>query len=460
MRFLTRSLAGLFITALTFGLLFLAGFQLFSAVQARREGPGPARPVAEQVFTARLATLTPATIDPVMQVFGTVRSRRELQLRAGASGRLTFLDPAMQEGGQVRAGQVLARIDPAAAQAALDTAQAARDEAEARLADARRSVDLAGDDLTAAEGQAALRRDALTRQQRLADRGLGTSVEREAAELATSGAEQAVLSRRSALANAESAVTSAGIALRRAEITLSEARRALDDTQVIAGFDGRVTAVTAVEGALVTMNEQLAKVIDPAALEVEIPLSLDQFARLLAGGRALDGTRVTVVLDGSAGRITAPAVLDRAAASVAAGTAGRTVYARLEARDARLRPGDFVTVEIDEPPVDSAAVIPSAAVGADGAVLVLGEGDRLTARPVEVLRRQGDSLVIAVPADLAGARIVAERAPQLGSGIRVRDADAPAPQDQPRKDGGKGKDGGERGGKSTGRDAPAGGHNG
>lgn len=426
MRFLIRSLSGLFITFLTFGLLFVAGFQLWQTL-SDDGGGNMARDQGEQVYTARLLTLTPLTVQPLMRVFGTVDSRRRLELRAGAAGQIVYLDPAMQEGGQVAAGQLLVRIDPAAAQAALDSQLAARDDAEATLRDARRNVQVATDDLAAAERQAALRRAALERQQSLASRGLGTSADRETAELAVSAAEQAVIAGRSAQAAAETAVTAAQNALRRAEIALSEARRELADTEIRAGFAGRVTSVTAVEGGLVSLNEQLAEIIDPDALEVQVPLSLDQFSRLIADGGRLEDRPATVVLDGSAGRLTAGAQLDRAAASVAEGTAGRIVYAGITSGSETLRPGDFVSVEISEPPIRHAAQIPAAAVGSDGAVLVADAEGRLTAVPVRVLRRQGDDVIIEMPAALDGARIVAERAPQLGTGIRVRDAAAPVP---------------------------------
>ncbi len=430
MRFLFRSLSGLFITFLTFGLLFVAGFQLFQAMSSRGSG-GMAREGQEQVFTARLLTVAPGVVQPVMQVFGTVESRRRLQLRSGAAGQIVYLDPAMQEGGQVRQGQLLVRVDPSAAQAALDNQLAARDDAQASLADAERNVQVATDDLAAAERQTELRRAALTRQESLADRGLGTSADRETAELAVSTAEQAVIAGRSALAAAESAVTAAQNALRRAEIDLSEARRELADTEIRAGFAGRVTSVTAVEGGLVSLNEQLAEIIDPASLEVQVPLSLDQYARLLTENGRLQDLPATVVLDGSAGRLPSRARLDRAAASVAEGSAGRIVYARILSDSDVLRPGDFVSVEISEPQIANAALIPAAAVGTDGSVLVADAEGRLTAMPVSVLRRQADDVIVEVPAALAGARIVAERAPQLGTGIRVRDAAAPVPaQDQ------------------------------
>ncbi|RJE80804.1 efflux RND transporter periplasmic adaptor subunit [Paracoccus sp. JM45] len=427
MRFLTRGLMGLFLTFVTVALLFLAALQIWQASLPSegdaRQGRGP----SEQVYVARLLNIAAGQVQPELQVFGSVESRRELQLRAGASGRIVELADALQEGGTVVAGQLLARIDPSAAQAALDNGQAQRDDAEGALADARRSVLIAQQDLAAAERQAELREAAVVRQQELSGRGLGTSADRETAQLAASTAEQAVISRRAALADAESAVTLSESALRRSEVDLSEARRELADTELRAGFDGRVTNVTVVQGGLVSLNEQLATIIDPDALEVQIPLSLNQFARLVDADGKLGDHPVTVVLDGSAGQLTAKAQLDRAAASVASGSAGRIVFARITEGGAALRPGDFVRSHITEPAVADAAVVPATAIGADGAVLVADANGRLTAMLVSILRRQADDVVIRVPPELEGARIVAERAPQLGTGIRIRDAEAPEP---------------------------------
>lgn len=424
MRFLARSLSGLFLTFLTLALLFLAGFQLWQAT--RPDAASARREPSEQVFTARLIDIRAGQVRPVMRVFGTIQSRRRLELRAGAAGQIVSLDPAMQEGGRVGKGQVLVRIDPRAPQAAIDNQLAAEADAQASLQDARRLVQVGTDDLAAAERQSELRVAALDRQVQLAKRGLGTTSERDNAELAVSSAEQGVIAGRSALAAAQSAVSAAENALRRAGIDLSEARRALADTEITAGFAGRVTAVTAVEGGLVSLNERLAEIVDPDALEIQIALSLDQYGRLLADADGIAGRPARIVLDGTTGRLMMDAVLDRAAASVAEGMAGRTVFARVTktATATPLRPGDFVSVEIAEPALDGAALIPATAVGSDGAVLMPDQAGRLRSMPVDVLRRQGDDVVIAVGADLDGGRIVAERAPQLGVGILVRAQDA------------------------------------
>ncbi|MDO5527838.1 MAG: HlyD family efflux transporter periplasmic adaptor subunit [Paracoccus sp. (in: a-proteobacteria)] len=441
MKFLVRTLTGLVVAALTAGLLVLAVFQIWQAAQERASRSGPARQAQEMVYTASLLRIEPQELTPRLDVYGTVQARRRLELRAGSGGQIIWMAPELHEGGQVRQGQLLLRLDPASAEAARDTQRAALADARQNALDAEAMIDIARDDLAAAEAQARLRADALRRQQDLGARGLGTSAEREAAALAVSSADQAVLSRRSALAQAESAVGASGSALQRAEIALREAERALADTEIRAGFAGRVTEVAAVEGGLVSANEQLAQIIDPASLEVMLPLSLDQYSRLAGAGLE----RAEALLIAAPGTAPIPARLDRAAASVAEGGAGRTVFADIGAGGEMLRPGDFVLVQITEPPVSGAALVPAAAIGGDGAVLVAAEDGRLSAHGVEVLHRQGNEVIIAVPPALAGARIVAERAPQLGTGIRVREPGAPAEERGGREGGERGRGGAQAG---------------
>jgi hypothetical protein len=94
------------------------------------------------------------------------------------------------------------------------------------------------------------------------------------------------------------------------------------------------------------------------------------------------------------------------------------IYARIDA-PAGFRPGDFVRVRVEESPLDGVAVLPARAVDPAGRVLVVGEEDRLAEAEVEVLRRQGNDVIVRA-VELYGREIVAERTPLLGAGIRVR----------------------------------------
>lgn len=428
MRFVMRSVVAIGLLAVTLAVLALAAHTVLTALQARQAEKAAPRAVRERVYAATVLPVQPGRVTPEMQVYGEVRSRRTLDLRAPRAGRIVWLADGFEDGAEVAAGQPLLRLDPADALAARDLALADRARAEADARDAARALELARAEQALTATQADLRRAAVARQRTLRDRGIGSDAALETAELALQQAEQAVLTRRQAVAAAESRVDQAAVALQRLAITLAEAERALAETEVVAGFAGRLSGVTAVAGGLVGQNERLGQIIDPAQLEVAARVSTAQYARLLDATGNLRPEAVTVSLEVAGAAITATGRLSRSAAAVGEGQSGRMIYATLDSAPG-LRPGDFVTLRVAEPPLDGVVGLPASALGADGTVLVLGPEDRLQAVPVVLERRQGDRVILRAEG-LAGREVVAERSPLLGAGIRVRpvrpEAAAPA----------------------------------
>lgn len=418
MRFLRQSLTGLFLLSLTLGLLVYAGTLVRDAVQVRMaDSPRPSQQ-RERVFAVNVVTATPGTVTPVITAFGEVQSSRTLEIRAAVGGAVIDLNPDFQEGGRVEAGALLARINPADAQSGLDRVKSEILDAEAEAREADRAIEIARDELAAAEEQAALRTRAFQRQQDLLDRGVGTAAAVETAELAASSARQAVLARRQAVAQAEARIDQAKTRLARQDIALAEAQRRLDDTEIRAGFSGTLSDVSVVQGRLVSANERLAQLVDPDALEVAFRVSTQQYARLLDEDGTLRQAVVAVSLDVFGTNLTATGQLTREGASVGAGQTGRLLFAKLGAAPG-FKPGDFVTVSIDEAPLNFVIRLPASAVAADSTVLVLGAEGRLEVLPVNLLRRQGDDVLVRSQ-DLPGREVVAERTPLLGEGIKVR----------------------------------------
>lgn len=417
MRFLRRSLTGVFLLAVTLALLAWAGSMVRDAVVARMNEEPRSFPQRERVLSVNVVTLEPQTIIPEMTVFGELRSQRTLDLRSATGGTVLQASDALVEGGNVTAGQLLLRIDPVDAQAALDRVRADLQDAQAELRDAERALLLAGDELSAARAQAALQEQALARARDLRDRGVGTAAAVENAELAVSSAQASVLNRRQSVASAEARIDQATTRLARTRINVAEAERAVADTEIFAAFDGTLADVTVSDGGRVTPNERFAQLIDPTRLEVVFRVSTSQYARLLDGNGTLINAPVSVALDVSGVNLHATGQITREGASVGAGQTGRLLFARLDAAPG-FRPGDFVTVSIDEPALENVARVPATAVGPDETVLVVNAEERLETGDVALLRRQGDDVIISVGA-LAGATIVAERSPLLGTGIKV-----------------------------------------
>ncbi len=418
MRFLRHSLTGLFLMALMLGLLAYAGWLVRGAIEARMTAEPRTPPARERVFAVRVVTANEQTIAPELTAFGRIESRRTLELRTALGGRVIHLSDQFEEGGRVEEAAVLVQIDPADAQAALDRAKADMMDAEAEGRDAERALVLAHDELAAAEDQAKLRQTAYQRQLDLEDRGVGTAAAVETAALAAAHARQAVISRRQALSQAEARVDQAKTRVARAQIALETAERDLADTTIAAAFSGTLQSVTLVEGRLVSANEKLAELVDPDRLEVAFRVSTLQYARLLDDAGRLIAAPVRVTLDASGADLLANGTLSRVSGAAGDGQTGRLVYAHLEAAPG-FKPGDFVTVSVTEPPVERVVRVPASALGSDGAVLVLNAEDRLETLAVELVRRQGDDVLIR-GAGLAGREVVTGRTPLLGAGIRVR----------------------------------------
>lgn len=419
MKFLSRSLIGIFLMAVTLGLLLLAGAQVFWAVQESQNDERRSRPTNERVFAVNVDTLVPTSVVPIITSFGTVKSWRSLEIRASVAGELSELSPEFRDGGHVDAGQLLYSVDPSKLESSVALVGTELAEARAELEDAKAAILLIEAEYEIVQNQHTLREQAMTRQEDLKDRGVATDADIETAALALSSSEQALLGNRQNLAQAETRVWRADIAVKRSEISLADAERVLGETSLNAPFAGVLSEVTAVFGGLVSANEKLAVLIDPTALEIAFRVSNSQVSRLVdADGQLRELTlRATLELENL------PFVIDgkieRVGAAVGDGQTGRILYARLDSTGSSiLRPGDFLTVEISEEPLNNVAVIPAAAVTSDGRLLMLGDEDRLTETTVEILRRQADTVIITDAP--FGQEYVTARSQQVDVGIKVR----------------------------------------
>lgn len=430
MRFMTRSLLGIMVLTLTLGLLGLAGSIVFRAMEAKNAEEPRRRGGQEREFAVNVETFSIGSATPVITAYGEVASRRTLEIRAVSGGTITELSGAFRDGGRAMQNDVLVQIDPSDANTKLELAKTEQAEANAELSEAQAGVLLAQDEVNAATQQRELRAQALARQKDLLARGAGTSSSVEVAELAVSSAEQTLVGRRQAIAQAEARINRAKIALDRHRITVAEAERTLAETTITAPFTGLLSDVSAVPGGLVTPNEILGTLIDPDALEISFRVSNAQFQRLIGDNDQLNDIMITATLMLDDIPIPVTGKIDRVGARVGAGQTGRLLYAQLDKLGTRsLRPGDFMTVEISEPELTGVSLIPATAVNTKGEILLIGEGDRLELSIVQILRRQGDMLIVA--SDLGGREYATERLPQIGAGVKVRPVRAGAVPEAP-----------------------------
>ena len=418
MRFLGRGLIGLLLFSLALGLLGLAGNTIKVAVQDRMNQEPRSQKARERTFAVKVVPAEVTSINPTLNAFGEIQSRKTLDLRMAASGQIQELSTNFVEGGSVKSGELLIRLDDSDYQTAVDLAENNLIDAKNEVMESARNLSFSKEELAAAEEQEKLRLRALTRQKDLVERGVGTAAALENAELSASGATQAVLSRKAAVDQAKNRGAQAETRLVRAELALKDAKRKLEDTKLYAEFSGLLSGVSLVKGGIVSANERLGQLIDPEVLEVSFKISTQQYTRLLNDNGELLKAPVSVALTNTEQGLNADGVIIRDSASVAKGQTGRQVYAKLT-KSVGFKPGDFVAVKVEEPTLNWVVKLPSTALDASNKVLLLGEGERLEEAQVKLMRRQGNEVIVR-SRDLSGKEIVAQRTPVLGVGIKVK----------------------------------------
>lgn len=432
MRFILRATTGLILTVSTLAILVFAGLHLHGSMTSTEARKRP--PVRERGVVVDAGVLERTRVAPVVKAFGQVQAWNSLEIRAPAGGPVTEISPNFREGMSIAAGELLFRIDPELAERRVVDAEAALEQAETEFSEAAATEQHIMSERDAAKAEADVRRADLGRKTSLFERKLTTSTARDDAVLALSAAEQSVVAKERELLALKGRIDRAKAGVERARLTLSDARRALKDTSYRAPFAGRLSEVALTLGRRVSENEKLGLLIDPAALEVSFPVRNGDFGKLIdpANKDRLAPLPVKVTLDLVDTEVTAEAVLERPAA-VASTQAGRTLYARITGGDvSALRPGDFVSVAVEEPEIADVAVIPADAATLDGRILVIGAESRLEEHKATIVRRQGERLIVAdVP---FGKSYVARRLPFLARGQKVKAKNAgeePAREERP-----------------------------
>lgn len=326
-------------------------------------------------LTVVVAEVAPHPLARIVVGDGSVVAWQELAIGAEAGG-LRVAEVAIDEGDQVRAGQLLVRLDDSVLQAQLAQAEAAATEAEASLRLAESELDRAQD--LARSGTAARR----------------TLDERQAG--ARGGA--------------------ARLASARARV--EELRARIAQTRIAAPTDGYVTRRTVQLGNVVASGQELLRLVRDGRLELDARVPELELAALRPGqkARVLHGARVI------------EAELRAVAPTVSPETRLGTAHVALPA-DAGLLPGMFARAEITAGAAPVLTVPQEAIVFRDGApaAFVVQADGRVALRPLATgARREGRAEVREGLA--AGERVVVAGAGFLSDGdrVRVQTADAGA----------------------------------
>ena len=217
---------GVVVLALGGGIL-----RALSAKRARQEAAAAPPSVQTQIELASSDVITASQRDITqgLDVSGTVKALNYALIKARVAGELKEI--TVREGDNVKAGQVLARIDPTEYQRRFEQAQEQAQAAKSQMEIAQRQADT---------------------NQALVNQGF---ISKTAMDNSLASYQGAIASHKAAIAGAE------------------VARKSLDDSVLRAPFAGVIAVRSAQLGERVGIDAKVLELVDLSQLEVEVPLS-------------------------------------------------------------------------------------------------------------------------------------------------------------------------------------------
>jgi multidrug efflux system membrane fusion protein len=349
---------------------WVGGAALVGWVGAAAAQPAP---IPVGIAEVRMADL-PVTMDGI----GTVQAFNAVTIRVQVDGVLQRV--SFEEGGAVKAGQVLAQIDPRPYQAALDQALARQAEDQAQLDNARLNL------------------------QRF--QGVGDFASR-----------QQVATQQAAVAQLEAQ-------LRADQAAIDLARTQLGYTTITAPIDGIAGIRQVDEGNLLRAAEGTSLVlinqVQPISLLFTLPAdALGEVRQGMAAGKL-----AVTALERQGARRLGEGTLDLVDNRIDPATGQLRLKATLPNADGALWPGQFVNARLLLRTERGVPTVPSTAVqrGPDGTWLYVVQPDGTVAVQSVTVRRFGGGLAVLEGGPPAGTRIVASGQFRLTSGARVEQA--------------------------------------
>jgi HlyD family secretion protein len=359
---------------------------------------GPLAPVRVTTVTAAEGSFAPALFG-----IGTVEARRAYLIGPTTAGRVRQV--AVDVGDTVRAGQLLAEMDPV--------------DLDERITALQASIARAGSGVVAAQAQ---RQDAQAKKE-LAAINTRRYVELGRQNFISTGAVEARVqeqtSAEAGLGAAEANLAAARQDQQRLAAEAAALRQQRDNVRLLAPADGVVTSRDAEAGSTVVAGQAVLRVIDPATLWVRLRLDQGRSGGLAAGLRASIVLRSRPALP-LAGRV------QRVEAVSDSVTEERIALVAFEAPPAGISVGELAEVTLQLPATAKAVVLPNAAIqrrGEQAGVWRVQAGE-LAFVPVRLGQAGLDGPVQVLEGVKAGDTVVVHSEKALAADSRIRVVEA------------------------------------
>ncbi|MNX14910.1 Multidrug resistance protein MdtA precursor [compost metagenome] len=340
--------------------------------------PSMAAAMANMAVPVRIATAAQQDIDIYLRSLGTVTAYNTVTVRSRVSGEL--VDVAFQEGQQVKAGDLLAQVDPRAYQVALDQARGTQMQNQAQLENARRDLQ---------RYQALFKQDSIARQQ----------VDTQAA----------------LVRQYEGAVKSD-------QANVDNAKLQLDYARITAPISGRLGLRQVDRGNLVSSADTNGLVVITQTQPISVVFTLPETQLPEVRAEIAAGKTLTVeAYDRADTRRIATGTLETLDNQIDVTTGTLKLKAKFDNTDDALFPNQFVNVRLHVLTRKDVTAIPTAAIqqGSAGAFVFLVQPDGTIAVRQVKLGAINSGMVAVNEGLQPGDRVVTEGTDRLRAGAKV-----------------------------------------
>ncbi|WP_319521378.1 efflux RND transporter periplasmic adaptor subunit [uncultured Desulfosarcina sp.] len=370
------------------------------------------RPPQRTIPLVRTQPLVKDTHQVIVAAMGSVIPAREITLKTRVAGEIRSINPEFVEGGLIRSGEKIVKIDDEDYRLAITRQESAVVDAEYAL-----KVEMGYQDVARREWSLL---------------NPGQAADAQDAELAL---------RKPHLAKAQSDLVAARAELEQAQLDLAR-------TDVVAPFNAIVREKHVAVGSQVSTQDALAELVGTDEYWIQVSLPIERLAWIrVPRSRTEKGAAVTVFYRGNRRLGTVARLLSDLE------TEGRMARILVSVEDPLGLKGDhppsgppmligeYVRVEIQGRTIDDVYRIPRTALRDNSSIWILGEDNTLHIVPVETVWRDADHVLIQDGIEAGDQLIVSDLStPVAGMQLKEDTADASAVEPA-RTQGGEGANG-------------------
>ncbi len=379
----------------------------------------------EMAPLAEVMVAEPSTIVMKVETFGTVKPRKSVKITAEVPGRIEYINPLFKQGGFLKKGELILRIDPRSYKFNSDACRIRIRQAKADISRLKQEIRNLKSDLILAENNLKLSTKELNRISKLARGSYASKNMLDSVEMAHLKATMQVQEINNRLALTDSIMEQKQSILKMAMVELEKADLALEKTDIKADFEGYVMDKLIEEGEYVRTGQILGRIYLKSELDVNISIPLEKMkwldpvmengmvpeVEIRMAGSSGDGTRVW---HGKVARVNAnidektrtlPMIIE-----IDGGNNGGTALHGL-------RPGTFVKCSIQGQEYNNIFILPRYIFR--GTTLFLVKDNQLSSREVTILRKFEDKVYVNTGLN-KGDKILAIPIPGAREGMRVK----------------------------------------